>query len=99
MKIRESCLQNGIFIYKAGISLTKQDFKLQNGSFGIQTGLSACNLPHSINPFPLALSVYVICTKKNNILHEYLAVNFPEFRIDKNAWLSILLLFFMIAGH
>ena len=45
MKIRESCLQNGIFIYKAGISLTKQDFKLQNRSFGIQTGLSACNLP------------------------------------------------------
>ena len=45
MKIRESCLQSGIFIYKVGISLTKQDFKLQNGSFGIQTGLSACNLP------------------------------------------------------
>ncbi|HJD21038.1 MAG TPA: hypothetical protein H9915_04375, partial [Candidatus Gemmiger faecigallinarum] len=46
-KIRESCLQSGIFIYKVGISLTKQDFKLQNGSFGIQTGLSACNLPES----------------------------------------------------
>ena len=45
MKIRESCLQNGIFIYKAGISLTKQEFKLQNGSFGLQTGLSACYLP------------------------------------------------------
>lgn len=45
MKIRESCLQNGTFIYKAGISLTKQDFKLQNGTFGIQTGFSACYLP------------------------------------------------------
>ena len=45
MKIRESCLQNGIFIFKAGISLTKQEFKLQNGSFGIQMGLSACYLP------------------------------------------------------
>ena len=45
MKIRESCLQNGSFIYKAGISFTKQDFKLQNGSFGIQTGFSACYLP------------------------------------------------------
>ena len=44
MKIRESCLQNGTFIYKAGISLTKQDFKLQNGTFGIQTGFSACYL-------------------------------------------------------
>lgn len=46
MKIRDSCLQNGIFIYKAGISLTKQEFKLQNGSLGLQTGLSACYLPH-----------------------------------------------------
>ena len=45
MKIRESCLQNGIFIYKAGISLTKQDFKLQNGSFGLQMGFSPCYLP------------------------------------------------------
>ena len=35
MKIRESCLQNGIFIYKQGISVTKQDFHLQTGTFGL----------------------------------------------------------------
>lgn len=45
MKIRESHLQNGIFIYKMGISLTKQDFKLQKESFGLQTGLSVYYLP------------------------------------------------------
>lgn len=55
MKIRESCLQNGTFIYKAGISLTKQDFKLQNGTFGIQTGFSACYLEFLIIYLPLLL--------------------------------------------
>lgn len=45
MKIRESCLQNGTFIYKVGISLTKQDFELQNEIFGLQTGLSVYYLP------------------------------------------------------
>ena len=38
MKIRESCLQTGNFIYKPGISLTKQDFHLQRGSLGLQRG-------------------------------------------------------------
>ena len=46
MKIRESHLQNGIFIYKMGISLTKQDFKLQKEILGLQTGFSACYLPN-----------------------------------------------------
>lgn len=45
MKIRESRLQNGSFIYKMGISLTKQDFKLQKETLGLQTGLSDCYLP------------------------------------------------------
>lgn len=45
MKIRESCLQNGIFNYKQGISITKQDFYLQIGSLGLQTGFSACYSP------------------------------------------------------
>ena len=62
MKIRESCLQNGILIYKAGISLTKQDFKLQNGSFGIQTGLSDCNLPKSI------ISLFFLLKINSNLL-------------------------------
>ena len=47
MKIRESRLQNGSFIYKMGISLTKQDFKLQKETLGLQTGLSDCYLPLS----------------------------------------------------
>ena len=46
MKIRESCLQNGIFNYKQGISITKQDFYLQIGSLGLQTGFSACYSPY-----------------------------------------------------
>lgn len=45
MKIREFCLQNGTFIYKAGISFTKQDFKLQKENLGIQMGFSLYNLP------------------------------------------------------
>lgn len=45
MKIRESCLQTGNFIYKPGISLTKQDFQLQRGSLGLQRGFSGYYLP------------------------------------------------------
>lgn len=47
MKIRESCLQTGNFIYKPGISLTKQDFHLQRGSLGLQRGFSGYYLPFS----------------------------------------------------
>ena len=45
MKTRESWLQNGIFIYKTGLSVTKQDFHLQNRILELQTGLSPCYLP------------------------------------------------------
>ena len=45
MKIRESCLQTGNFIYKPGISLTKQDFHLQRESLGLQRGFSGYYLP------------------------------------------------------
>ena len=31
-----------------GISLTKQDFHLQNGTLGLQTGLSACYSPSAL---------------------------------------------------
>lgn len=44
-KPRESCLQNGIFIYKMGKSFTKGDCYLQNGNFEVQMGISDCNLP------------------------------------------------------
>lgn len=47
MKIRESCLQTGTFIYKPGISVTKQDFHLQSGSLGLQMGFSGYYLPSS----------------------------------------------------
>ena len=49
MKIRESCLQTGNFIYKPGISLTKQDFHLQRGSLGLQRGFSGYYLPVASN--------------------------------------------------
>ena len=45
MKIRESCLQTGTFIYKPGISVTKQDFHLQMGSLGLQMEFSAYYSP------------------------------------------------------
>ena len=48
MKIRESCLQTGNFIYKPGISLTKQDFHLQRGSLGLQRGFSGYYLPSAL---------------------------------------------------
>ena len=47
MKIRESCLQTGTFIYKPGISITKQDFHLQTGILGLQMGFSAYYLPRN----------------------------------------------------
>ena len=53
MKIRESCLQTGIFIYKPGISVTKQDFHLQMGSLGLQMGFSAYYLPAGKESAPL----------------------------------------------
>lgn len=49
MKIRESCLQTGTFIYKPGISVTKQDFHLQSGSLGLQMGFSGYYLPVQSN--------------------------------------------------
>ena len=55
MKIRESCLQTGNFIYKPGISLTKQDFHLQRGSLGLQRGFSGYYLPLEIFIKPLSL--------------------------------------------
>ena len=48
MKIRESGLQTVTFIYKPGISVTKQDFHLQMGSLGLQIGFSAYYLPHNV---------------------------------------------------
>ena len=46
MKIRESCLQTGTFIYKPGILVTKQDFHLQSGSLVLQMGFSGYYLPN-----------------------------------------------------
>ena len=45
MEIMESRLQKGIFIYKAGISFTKQDFHLQIEILELQTGISGYYLP------------------------------------------------------
>ena len=46
MNIRESCLQTWTFIYKPGISVTKQDFHLQTGILGLQRGFSGYYLPY-----------------------------------------------------
>ena len=51
MKIRESCLQTGNFIYKPGISVTKQDFHLQTGILGLQMGFSGYYLPDIYNDY------------------------------------------------
>lgn len=59
MKIRESCLQTGNFIYKPGISLTKQDFHLQRGILGLQRGFSGYYLPTEI------VDVFLKCSIKN----------------------------------
>ena len=55
MKIWEIRLQNGIFVYKAGISFTKWDFHLQRETLGLQTGLSLY-----ISPYNLLLSICII---------------------------------------
>ena len=47
MKTLESRLQNGKVICKTGVSFTKQESYLQNGSLALQMGLLACNLPLS----------------------------------------------------
>lgn len=64
MKIRESCLQTGNFIYKPGISLTKQDFHLQRESLGLQRGFSGYYLPDKVPPLDYLYLLYDVCTKK-----------------------------------
>ena len=51
MKIWEIRLQNGIFVYKAGISFTKWDFHLQRETLGLQTGLSLYISPDIYNDY------------------------------------------------
>ena len=67
MKTRESRLQNGIFVYKRGISLTKQESHLQNGILGVQTGLSGFYLPYTCQIKPLSNKTGLHCT--NDVLH------------------------------
>lgn len=61
MKIREFRLQKGIFIYKMRISFTKVDFYLQNGSLGLQMGLSPCYSPDFISRLTLIHIKSKIC--------------------------------------
>ena len=64
MKIRESCLQTGNFIYKPGISLTKQDFHLQRGSLGLQRGFSGYYLPILDKIVNKKVDIVTNCLKK-----------------------------------
>lgn len=61
MKIRESCLQTGTFIYKLGISVTKQDFHLQMGSLGLQMGFSGYYLPTEFSTEISLVDIQYIC--------------------------------------
>ena len=67
MKIRESCLQTGNFIYKPGISLTKQDFHLQRGILGLQRGFSGYYLP-AMNVLAIVRSVWKEVLNNEQIL-------------------------------
>ena len=67
MKIRESCLQSGTFIYKPGISVTKQDFHLQMGSLGLQMGFSGYYLPFRRRFTMNNTALGAVSNKKENI--------------------------------
>ena len=74
MKIRESCLQTGTFIYKPGISVTKQDFHLQSGSLGLQMGFSGYYLPFDFSEIKFKSEdnrVYMrkaTCSESDNVI-------------------------------
>ena len=71
MKIRESCLQTGTFIYKPGISVTKQDFHLQSGSLALQRGFSAYYLPTLLIVYSFVIMLSIQCKTfgKKRALH------------------------------
>ena len=70
MKIWEIRLQNGIFVYKAGISFTKWVFHLQRETLGLQTGLSLY-----ISPFEILSTIFYLF--HNPIIKpEFYIVNF-----------------------
>ena len=73
MKIRESCLQSGTFIYKPGISVTKQDFHLQMGSLGLQMGFSGYYLPDR-NDATHIYNEEAAQQLVEKILHQYIGV-------------------------
>lgn len=64
MKIWEIHLQNGIFVYKAGISFTKWDFHLQRETLGLQTGLSLYISPQQ---FIKNICLKIILTSSKNM--------------------------------
>ena len=68
MKIREIRLQNGIFVYKVGISFTKWDFHLQRGTLALQTGLSFYISPSRSTFHPLKLKNNKKLSKNNKYI-------------------------------
>lgn len=90
MKIRESCLQTGNFIYKPGISLTKQDFHLQRGSLGLQRGFSGYYLPrtNSMNEQIIILIFLVLALGATLWLYILKAKKQVEYKGDER-WLTI----------
>ena len=65
-------MQSGTFIYKPGISVTKQDFHLQMGSLGLQMGFSGYYLP--------LLQFYRLKTGINKEAEEIFVTAYDEYR-------------------
>ena len=96
MNIRESCLQTWTFIYKPGISVTKQDFHLQTGILGLQMGFSGYYLPLIIFHINITcLSYYNKRTKlsfhlkKTYFFHRILQVGFFQVTIRLYSFLFV----------
>ncbi len=93
MKIRESCLQTGNFIYKPGISLTKQDFHLQRGSLGLQRGFSGYYLPIATKSIlDNSCDTQSVLHVRGLIIDNTFSVQFPYFDVHKgDVWDALII--------
>jgi len=91
MNIRESCLQTWTFIYKPGISLTKQDFHLQRGSLGLQRGFSGYYLPRMKSSSEKRLKCqYVAMTRARALICLAIPIDFVDekmqMKLQQKGW-------------
>lgn len=85
MKILESRLQTGTFIYKLGISVTKQDFHLQSGSLALQRGFSAYYLPYII----VCQNVFCLNSKNKLQRQSFFAILRSKNRVNEVAYVKV----------